>query len=219
MHILLTDVLRCPRCGPEFGLVLLADRVEERRIQEGRLGCANCRETYPIRGGEADLRVPGGEALPAGTEGAGDGEEAVRVAALLGLAEPWGSVLLLDGGAELAEAVAALVPGVEVVAASAAPAGREARGVTRVAAGLPLPFAPRSLRGVALGGEGAGSALDEAARVVAQGGRVLVREAPEGTAGRLAAAGLSVLLDQEGVVVAGRPGGAPSPLRTPSAAG
>ena len=46
MHILLTDVVTCPRCGPEFGLILLADRFEERRVMQGRLGCPNCREEY-----------------------------------------------------------------------------------------------------------------------------------------------------------------------------
>ncbi|HWK89996.1 MAG TPA: Trm112 family protein, partial [Longimicrobium sp.] len=59
MHILLTDLLTCPRCGPEHGLVLLADRIEERRVVRGRLGCPNCRETYPVAGTVADLRVAG----------------------------------------------------------------------------------------------------------------------------------------------------------------
>ncbi|HEV2146362.1 MAG TPA: Trm112 family protein, partial [Longimicrobiaceae bacterium] len=121
MHILLTDVLRCPRCGPEFGLVLLADGVEDRRVSGGRLGCANCREAYPIRGGETDLRVPGGERLPEAEGARGGEEEAVRLAALLGLTEAWGSVLLVGAGADLADSLAALVPGVEVVRAVGRP--------------------------------------------------------------------------------------------------
>lgn len=51
MHLLLTDILSCPRCGPEFGLILLADRIEARRVLAGILGCANCRSKYPIREG------------------------------------------------------------------------------------------------------------------------------------------------------------------------
>ena len=43
MHILLTDTLTCPRCGPDFGLILLAERIEGRRVMDGHLGCANCR--------------------------------------------------------------------------------------------------------------------------------------------------------------------------------
>ncbi len=62
MHILLTDVLSCPRCGPAHGLILLADRIAERRVLEGILGCPNCRARYAIAGGFADLRRPIDEA-------------------------------------------------------------------------------------------------------------------------------------------------------------
>ncbi|HEX2191272.1 MAG TPA: hypothetical protein VHG51_20345 [Longimicrobiaceae bacterium] len=208
MHILLTDILRCPRCGPEFGLVLLADAVEERRVAAGRLGCANCREMYPVAEGVVDLRVPGREPLPGGGEVAAGSEEAVRLAALLGLAEAWGSVLLVGAGADLANALASLVPGVEVVHATDAPgASAGGGGVSRVAAGEPLPFAPRSLRGVSLG-PGAAGLLEEGVRVLAPGGRLVVEGAAEGGAEALSGAGLRVLLDQEGWVVAERPGGA-----------
>jgi uncharacterized protein YbaR (Trm112 family) len=207
MHILLTDILRCPRCGPEFGLVLLADRVEDRRVEAGRLGCANCREMYPVAAGEVDLRVPGAAALPEG--GAAGPDEAVRLAALLGLSEAWGSVLLAGAGADLADALAALVPGVEVVHAVGRPGSGEGKGegrLSRLVGGAPLPFAPGSLRGVALGREAAGL-LEEGVRLLAPGGRLVVEGAPAGAAEELAAAGLRVLLDQEGWLVAERAGG------------
>lgn len=207
MHILLTDILRCPRCGPEFGLVLLADRVEDRRVGAGRLGCANCREMYPVAGGEVDLRVPGAVGVPEGGAAAGP-DEAVRLAALLGLSEAWGSVLLAGAGADLADALAALVPGVEVVHAVGRPGDGAGEGrLSRLVAGAPLPFAPGSLRGVALGREAAGL-VEEGVRLLAPGGRLVVEGAPAGAADGLAAAGLSVLLDQEGWLVAERPGGA-----------
>ncbi|HEX2093775.1 MAG TPA: Trm112 family protein [Longimicrobiaceae bacterium] len=202
MHILLTDILRCPRCGPGFGLVLLADRVEERRVAEGRLGCANCREAYPVRGGEADLRVPGGERIPQGRAPAGGSEAAVRLAALLGLTEAWGSVLLVDAGADLAGALSTLVPGIEVIVAAGEPAGEAREGTSRVVADVPLPFAARSLRGVSLDGGGGAGLLDEGARVLAPGGRLVLEDAPRDASDRLTGAGLRVLLDQEGVVVA-----------------
>src|SRR3954447_12829389 len=102
MHILLTDVLSCPRCGPAFGLVLLADRVEDRRVLEGRLGCPNCREQYPVVAGALDARLPAERAGAAddaagdaaATGGVDDAEAAVRLAALLGLAEVRGTVLV-----------------------------------------------------------------------------------------------------------------------------
>src|SRR5690606_8442394 len=53
MHIVLTDLLTCPRCGPAHGLILVADGLAERRVLDGALGCANCREKYEIRDGAA----------------------------------------------------------------------------------------------------------------------------------------------------------------------
>jgi len=96
MHIALTDHLTCPVCGPEHGLILLADRIEERRVLEGTLGCPACRERYPIVGGLADLRprpagpLPGPESAPT----LGPQDRAFRLAALMGVAE--GPGFLLD---------------------------------------------------------------------------------------------------------------------------
>ena len=213
MHILLTDVLRCPRCGPRFGLILLADLVEERRVVSGRLGCPNCREAYPVAGGEPDLRVPGGEPLPAAEPLPADlREAAVRTAALLGLAEARGSVLLVGAGAELAEELASLLPEVEVVAGAGAPVGGAApTAVNRVAGSRPLPFADASFRGVALFGASAAGLAEEGARVLAAPGRLLVEGAPAGTAALLAGVGLRVLLEQESIVVGERGGGVRHP--------
>ncbi|HEX8694859.1 MAG TPA: Trm112 family protein [Longimicrobium sp.] len=215
MYILLTDILTCPRCGPEFGLVLLADRVEERRVLEGRLGCANCRETYPIHDGAADLRTSAPGAAPVEEEGSvGDAQEgAVRIAALLGLAEAAGTVLVAGPGAVLAPQVSALVPGIEVVALAPAPLpGPEAPGVSRVAAGPALPFRGRSLRGAAFTGGADAALLAEGLRVLAPGSRIVVERAGAEVAGQLRRAGAAVLLEDDGVVVARAPG-EPVPLR------
>ena len=208
MHILLTDIVTCPRCGPEFGLILLADRVEERRVLQGRLGCSNCREMYPVDGGVLDLRlVEGAETAP----DTPDEDAAVRVAALLGLAGAGGTVLVVGPGAELAPAIAALVPGLEVVALTGRPAaGPEAPGVSRVAGGPALPLRGGMLRGVALTGAAAAEVpLAEALRVLAPGSRLLMDPAPVGAAEALGGVGAEVLLEQEGVLVAWKAGPAP----------
>ncbi|HYJ79453.1 MAG TPA: Trm112 family protein [Longimicrobiaceae bacterium] len=220
MHILLTDILTCPRCGPELGLILLADRVEDRRVLAGRLGCANCRETYPIAEGAVDLRTAttGGSTevrspQSAVRSGEDPAEEAVRLAALLGLADVHGTVLIAGPGAALAGAVSTLVPEVEAVALTAAPPADDgAPGVSRMAGGPALPFRDRSLRGVALTGGADDALLSEGVRVLSPGSRLVVHPAPPGTAGRLAAGGAGVILDQDGVVVARAPG-APVQLR------
>lgn len=205
MHILLTDIVTCPRCGPEFGLILLADRVEERRVLQGRLGCSNCREMYPVEGGVLDLRVAEGAETGAGPD---DPDAAVRVAALLGLAGAGGTVLVAGPGAELAPAIAALVPGLETIALTGRPVrGAEAPGVSRVAGGPALPLRGAMLRGAALTGTAAAEVpIAEALRVLAPGARLLLDPAPAGAAEALGAEGAEVLLEQEGVLVARKAG-------------
>src|SRR5690349_20672112 len=106
MHILLTDVLCCPRCGPAFGLILLADRIEDRRVLQGRLGCANFREQYPISKGVVDLSAgAAGRSTPA--EAGIDA--AVRIAALLGVERGPAYVLLAGTASVHAGALAGLL--------------------------------------------------------------------------------------------------------------
>jgi uncharacterized protein YbaR (Trm112 family) len=217
MHILLTDVLTCPRCGPEFGLILLAERIGDRRVLEGRLGCPNCREQYPIREGMVDARLPGAVAETASPSApvAGDAQEAaVRLAALLGLADAQGTVLVAGPGAALAGDVAALVPELEVVALADGPGDPDGGlGVTRmVGAMAPLPFRAGKLRGVAFTGGADGAALAEGVRVLQPGARLVVENAAPGTGEALAGLGAQVILEQEGTVVA-RAVGQPVQLR------
>lgn len=217
MYLLLTDVLACPRCGPEFGLILLADLIDDRRVLEGRMGCANCREQYPVRGGVLDARTAAGAEDPASpSPGApsADAEAAMRLAALLGLADARGTVLVAGPGAALAGGVSALVEELEV--AALAPRwedGVERAGVSRIAAGGGrLPFRDRTLRGVAFTGGADDALLAEGLRVLQPGARIVVERAAPGTAERLAALGAQVMLDQEGTVVA-RAVGEPVQLR------
>lgn len=216
MYILLTDALTCPRCGPEFGLLVLADRMEDRRVIEGRLGCANCRSAFPIHNAAADLRVaPGGEsAAPRPSQGEEDAEASVRLAALMGLAGASGLAMVHGPGARHAAAVSALVPELEVVAVTDAPDGApRAPGVSRVAAGeVALPFRSGVLRAAALTGGAGDALLREALRTLAPGARLVVDPAPPGTGDRIRELGVEVLLEQEGVVVA-RAAGRPVELR------
>jgi uncharacterized protein YbaR (Trm112 family) len=214
VFILLTDVLTCPRCGPEVGLVVLADHIQDRRVREGRLGCPNCRAHYPVRNGVADLRLSSASEAPTAADAAEDADEAaVRIAALLGLAGAAGLVLAAGHPLPLAGAVSALVADVEVVALGAGAAGGAPAGVSPVLAAGALPFRTGAFRGVALRGGADAARLAEALRVAAPGSRLVVERAPPGTADALAAAGAEVLLDQEEVVVARAPGHAARPVQ------
>ncbi len=207
MNLLLTDLLTCPRCGPEFGLILLGHRIEERRVLEGELGCPNCRERYPVREGFGDLRAPPRSAL----EGAGSvplpgsDDAPTTVAAMLGVAEGPGHLVLVGEVARHARALAGVVEGAEVVGVSESLRGwPEEEGVSRIASDAGLPFYSRKIRGVALQGPEAEDFLDEAARVVGPRSRVAVLDAPGGTRARLEDRGLSIVLEDRGAVVAVR---------------
>lgn len=210
MHILLTDVLTCPRCGPEFGLVVLADRLEARRVVDGHLGCPNCRSQYPVRERVADLRI-GGSSSPESAESVAVSDEAaVRLAALMGLAGASGMALIAGPGAAHAAAVSALVPELEVIAVSDSADSADSiegeAGVSRVlAAAERLPFRG-GLRAAALTGGADDARLREGLRVLAPGARLVVDPAPADAAERLRALGAEVLLADEGVVVARAPG-------------
>lgn len=231
MHVELSDLLTCPRCGPTHGLVLLPQEVADRRVRSGVLGCSNCRERYPVEAGVADLRVGAGTGLGPGASseadgGAGDeseyvgegGDPVVRLAGLMGLGEARGTVLVAGPASAHAAALSHLVEGVEVVSVGAVPAGTSGAGwtpdageepddasaggsVSRLLVTTALPFRSGSLRGVALTGRRA-SLLEEGARVLGREGRLMVDPAPADARERLDAVGLTVVAEEGDVVVA-----------------
>ena len=152
MQLLLTDRLTCPRCGPTFGLILLAEAMAERRVRRGTLGCPNCRDSFPVFDGFADLRAPPRGDLPEGRAGTeppdfGSGSEAEkdegqRLVALLGIPRGPGTVVMMGRPARFAAHLAGAVEELHVVAVD--PDGvqwPESASVTRMAAapGLPQP--------------------------------------------------------------------------------
>jgi uncharacterized protein YbaR (Trm112 family) len=199
MHILLTDILTCPRCGPGFGLILLADRMRDREVVEGRLGCSNCRASYVIQDGVAELLQPGEEAgavVEEAAAGEGAGETAYRVAALLGVGDAPAPVLLVGFSATVAAEVATLLPEARVCAtAGPAEAIGDQGGPAWLRHGERLPFRSGSQRGAALGPAASPALVEEAARVVQPGGRLVLDPAPDGAADRVTGLGLELLLE------------------------
>lgn len=207
MHLLLTDRLSCPRCGPEFGLILLAESMHERRVRNGVLGCPNCRDNFPVDEGFGDLRAPPRGPLPPGRAGepAPDHEHAERLQALLGLVQGPGTIAVVGRPARYAPSLAGRVPDVEVVALDPDTRGwKGVEGVSRMASRPGIPFFSRTLRGVVVDGALGRRMLAEAARVVARTGRVVVEHAPEDAGGLLEEGGLKVLAQEAGTVVAAR---------------
>ena len=153
MWIELVDQLRCVNAHEDSWLVATFDRMDGRSVVDGRLGCPVCGAEYPIVDGEARFGAPAGtvaaEARGAGGEVRPDDEEAMRLAALLGLDAGAGTVLLAGAWGALA---ASLVGMVQVRALLVDPppgvVAGEGTGVVRTDGRLPV--AAGSVRGVAL---------------------------------------------------------------------
>jgi uncharacterized protein YbaR (Trm112 family) len=212
VHLLLTDRLSCPRCGPTFGLILRADRLEGRTVLDGALGCPNCRDTFALVDGFADLRAPPRRDLGPGLAGVlppggvgGHEPGADRLVALLGVARGPGTIVLVGEPARAASRIAALVEDVQVVAVDAdVRFWPEAPGVSRLASAPGLPFFGAGVRAVAIDGRVGSTWLAEAARVVVPSGRVVLVRPPDDAPELLRELGLSVLAADSETVVAAR---------------
>lgn len=203
MHIQLTDILACPVCGPPFGLIVRSDRMRDRHIVEGALACPNCERKFPVLGGVA-LLDPADERIGGDTAAAADDADpaaAIRIAALLGLTEARGWVLLAGPAAATADAVRGLADNIEVVAdARYAPDGSG----NRIALGDRLPFYDAKLHGIWLSGDSADRWLEEAARTLHPIGRLVTEPAPADYTTRIEAAGMKIIAEQDRTVLAVR---------------
>jgi uncharacterized protein YbaR (Trm112 family) len=176
MFIELIDTLRCPTPHEESWLVLAADRMAARHVLDGTLGCPVCGAEYPIRDGVVDFRRTA--AAPAARARAGDPEQAMRLAAFLGLDDALGfAVLMGDWGAHalelrgMVECPLILVdPPADVEAAP---------GLSILRTDGPLPLAAGAARGIALDdgatGEPPAERIASAVRATRVKGRVVGR--------------------------------------------
>jgi uncharacterized protein YbaR (Trm112 family) len=167
MFIELTDHLRCPADHQESYLVLLPDRMQDRSIREGRLGCPVCGRTYQLTDGVLHV---GGDPPPP-PESTVLTPEAVT--ALIGLGGPGGYLVLVGRPAAQWRQVAERNPGVGLVAVNPPGEVADEPGLS-VLRGDALALKSRSMRGVVLGSPAGDDPrwVSEAARVVLPGLRV-----------------------------------------------
>ena len=144
MFIELTDHLRCPVEHDEAFLVLLPDRVEDRSVISGTLGCPVCDRRFTLRDGVLDT----GDAPPTPDQSTRLPAEAL--APLVGVNGPGGYLVLVGAPAAGWREVAALVPGVGLVAVNP-PAGVADEPGVSVIRSSRLPIKTHSMRGVVLG--------------------------------------------------------------------
>ena len=196
MHLELTEILVCPDCGPGHGLIAFVDRMEERRIVQGRLDCPMCERRHEIAGGTVYLaRMPEEEPPgdPPTREAPAGGSEpppqaAAMAMALLGPPEK-GEVLLVMGAAPgLASGIAEERLDAAVVSYEPPPgASGDVRVHPRVypvvsptatdtgaAHGSGLPFRAGVLDGAVCFGIEAPARLEQVAEALSAGGRLVV---------------------------------------------
>ena len=210
----LSESMACPRCGPPQGIIVLVERMEGRRVLDGRLDCPNCEARFVLRDGvvefdvapDSDLRTP-----PA------DPEDAVTVAALLGIQHGRGLIVVDSGLGQAAEQLSALCGGCEVVRLEplglpsdpdrSAEGGAEGgRGEVTPLLGVPagsIPLLSGKAVGVAVEG-GDPDILAEAARVLVPGGRVAVIRPGSGAATVLESRPFELLAADQRAMVARR---------------
>ena len=127
------------------------------------------------------------------------------MAALLGVAEGPGTLLIKGPAVRFATGLAQLIDGVEVVAIGAdLMEGEESEGVSRMVAGHRIPFSSGTFRGILLSGEVAALDFDEAVRAVGPSGRIVVLDTPPESEEWVEAHGLNVLLQEGRVLITQR---------------
>lgn len=172
MFIELIDVLRCPNAHEESWLVLASGRIEGRDVMEGVLGCPVCEAEYPITDGVVRFARESRSHAVASTSSE---EEALRLAALLDLANPKGYAIITGTLGSHASYLQALTdvqfllvnppPGIEM--------GSGVSGLTIDPDWTTLPLALSSARAIALDDSATPAQLLAALRVVRSSGRVL----------------------------------------------
>ncbi len=148
MFIELTDHLRCIADHPESFLVLIPDAMNDRRVVTGVLGCPVCQAEYRIRDGIAELGAP--PQHPRRRAGGAEVPDAAGLHAFLGLEGPGGYLALLGEAAGVAEALAALLPGIHLVAVNPVGSIAPSPAITVLRAQR-MPLKAKSLRGVVVG--------------------------------------------------------------------
>ena len=169
MFIELVDALRCPAVHEESWLVASTTRMEARHIVTGTLGCPVCMAEYPIIDGVVDFRRDR-EPAPA-PAAASPPEAAMRVAAMLDLADATGFAVLIGQWSTLALELTALVE--TPLFAVDPPAGFVGfPGVSVLRCDGEIPLASGAARATAIDARNR-SRADSAVRVTRTKGRIL----------------------------------------------
>jgi uncharacterized protein YbaR (Trm112 family) len=175
VFIELLDLLRCPKAHEDTWLVASLQKVSNRFVQAGTLGCPICKTQYPIEGGVADFT--GGVSSPScelqrATASHRREELATRAGAFLDVTEPGATVVLGGVWAYAAEELADLAE-VRVIALNPPLGVAETASVGLVRVAADIPVGAESCLGVALDAWFKSAIIASAVRAVRPGGRIV----------------------------------------------
>jgi uncharacterized protein YbaR (Trm112 family) len=180
MFIELVETLRCPTPHEESWLVLAAGRMAARHVVDGTLGCPVCKAEFPIRNGVVDFRrLPAAQAAPSHP---GDPEQAMRLAAFLGLDDALGYALLMGEWGAHALELRGLVECPLILCDPPADVDA-APGLSILRTDGPVPLAAGSARATALDAGAGTERISSAVRATRAKGRMVARasvDLPEG---------------------------------------
>ena len=169
MHIELIDLFRCPRDHEETWLVAAFTKLDDRYVEEARLGCPVCNANYSIQSGVADFDAePHGFVLCSG-DLEPDRDAAIRLAAFLNLAKPGSLAVLQSEHAWLANLVSELTE-CRVIALDPSVKVADTELTASAHSDSRIPLASGAVDAVALSDS---RYVKDAARVLRQGGRLV----------------------------------------------
>jgi uncharacterized protein YbaR (Trm112 family) len=174
----LLDALRCPVRHEESWLVALVRQADGPALLEAELACPVCAAEYRISGGVAHFTetVPPADAYPYTSD------MALRLAALLGVAESLRPIALVGRYAAAGGVLGSIVAAPQVLINSVAPAGTAAgtgtgtgtAAASRIVVADRLPLGVDTLAAIAVDAAHASPAfLESAARALRLGGRLV----------------------------------------------
>lgn len=188
MRAELIELLRCPELHDPTPLVTVAHARDGDRLMEGVLGCPVCNAEFLLRGGVVDLRFSATRTvtvandknadasdadLDNGADHANQANHAMKLAALLGLADDVHTPVVLCGAhSGSAHAIESMTDARCVGVVAQLSVHDHAVDMIVLPPSDRLPFADQSMQGIAIDGAFV-AALNDATRIVRVGGRVV----------------------------------------------
>lgn len=175
MHIEIIDLIRCPQPHPFTWLIAQTAQISVRDVVSGVLGCPECGRRYPLIDGVLDLRSQAeGAELALESDATYAEDDVMRLAAVLGLSEAGGIVVLAGSVAVAAPMLARMLDRGHVLAVNARIPLTSGDGVSIVLTDGEIPLREGSVRGIALDhAHASAERLDITARTLTESGRLV----------------------------------------------